>query len=159
MILCPHCNQQKIGSGRLPPDVVMILPCPLCHEYSVVFRNRAIPINKRILEKGTRKERIEHLANIIEMFLELVAPQWGESTPSPNPEGKFKSNDDLDLNETKEERRMFRKDYQYIEENYNNNFQAPSNPITEEDVKKFIEYDLKSLDDPDFFKKLFGNID
>ncbi len=158
MILCPHCNQQKIGSGRLPPDVVMILPCPSCHEYSVVFRNKAIPVNKRILEKGTRKERIEHLAEIIEMFLELASPQLNENHLPQCQEKDIDSQDDFDSQEKEEKRRLWSTHYRSIE-GHINGFQGPEKPITEDEVKQFIEKDLNSLDDPEIFKKYFGNID
>ncbi len=143
MIICPHCNQQKIGSGKLPPDVVMILPCPSCHEFSIVFRNRAIPINRRIIEKGTRKERIEHLASIVEMFLELAMPDLD------------KTNEQIETkNESIEEessRNIFKQNVSHQPFMKN---QPP--PISAEEVKTFIEKEINTIDDPEMFKKYFG---
>jgi len=142
MILCPHCNQQKIGSGRLPPDVVMILPCPNCHEFSIVFRNRAIPINRHIIEKGSRKERIEHLASIVEMFLELAMPELEQQ----------KSNDTLER-ELEEEQRKNLCQSQSEQPMLGNKI----SPISAEEVRIFIEKEINSIDDPEFFKKYFGD--
>ncbi len=143
MIICPHCNQQKIGSGKLPPDVVMILPCPSCHEFSIVFRNRAIPINRRIIEKGTRKERIEHLASIVEMFLDLAMPDLD------------KTNEQIETkNESIEEessRNIFKQNVSHQPFMKN---QPP--PISAEEVKTFIEKEINTIDDPEMFKKYFG---
>ncbi|MCX8065318.1 MAG: hypothetical protein N3G21_09130 [Candidatus Hydrogenedentes bacterium] len=158
MILCPHCNQQKIGSGRLPPDVVMILPCPSCHEYSVVFRNKAIPVNRKIIERGTRKEKIEHLANIIEMFLELALPKQNGETHSENIEENLDTLNEFDSRETEQKKRLLGGGLHSVKGNLPE-FQVPNNPITEEEVRQFIENDLKCLDDPEFFKKHFGRID
>lgn len=158
MILCPHCNQQKIGSGRLPPDVVMILPCPSCHEYSVVFRNKAIPVNRRIIEKGTRKEKIEHLATIIEMFLELALPQPNESHSNTELDEKIDSSSTFEPRETDQNKPLLGGGFHSVNGNIPE-IQGPIKPITEEEVRQFIENDLRYLDDPEFFKKHFGKID
>jgi hypothetical protein len=148
MIICPHCNQQKIGSGRLPADVVMILPCPLCHEFSIVFRNKAIPINRRIIEKGSRKERIEHLASIVEMFLELAMPELEQSN----------TNDSEQIISEKEG--IFEEESKRISprnsESKQISSESKSAPISAEEVKSFIEKEINSINDPEFFKKYFG---
>ncbi|MGC8739395.1 MAG: hypothetical protein ACP5UA_12235 [Candidatus Hydrogenedens sp.] len=138
MIICPHCNQQKIGSGKLPPDVVMILPCPSCHEFSIVFRNKAIPINRRIIEKGSRKERIEHLASIVEMFLDLAMPEINIDEKKESLEDENKEN----LFEPRSNQQSFVTN-------------SPS-PISAEEVKLFIEKEINSIDDPELFRKYFG---
>ncbi|HOV33163.1 MAG TPA: hypothetical protein PLX23_07360 [Candidatus Hydrogenedens sp.] len=147
MIICPHCNQQKIGSGKLPTDVVMILPCPLCHEFSIVFRNKAIPINRNIIEKGSRKERIEHLASIVEMFLELAMPELEQN-----------NNEDNERISGKEE--IFEEESGRISPlNIKNPQISPENkslPISADEVKSFIEKEINSINDPEFFKKYFG---
>ncbi len=145
MIICPHCNQQKIGSGKLPPDVVMILPCPSCHEFSIVFRNKAIPINRRIIEKGSRKERIEHLASIVEMFLDLAMPELERQNGEINLDEKQESSED----ENKKNLFKPRSGQQSFVTN------QPS-PISAEEVKLFIEKEINSIDDPELFKKYFG---
>ncbi len=145
MIICPHCNQQKIGSGKLPPDVVMILPCPSCHEFSIVFRNRAIPINRRIIEKGSRKERVEHLASIVEMFLDLAMPELEKQ----GNELDIHDKQEIGEEDTKRNLIKHRGNPQSIIRN------QPS-PISEEEVKIFIEKEINSIDDPELFKKYFG---
>lgn len=145
MIICPHCNQQKIGSGKLPPDVVMILPCPLCHEFSIVFRNKAIPINRRIIEKGSRKERVEHLASIVEMFLDLAMPEIERQSGELNIEEK------QDAIEDENKKNLFKP--RSSQQSFVTN--QPS-PISAEEVKIFIEKEINSIDDPELFKKYFG---
>jgi len=145
MIICPHCNQQKIGSGKLPPDVVMILPCPSCHEFSIVFRNKAIPINRRIIEKGSRKERIEHLASIVEMFLDLAMPEIERQSDEIN---KSKNQEAL---EEENQKNLFKS--KSSQQSFVTN---QSSPISAEEVKLFIEKEINSIDDPELFKKYFG---
>ncbi len=146
MIICPHCNQQKIGSGKLPPDVVMILPCPSCHEFSIVFRNRAIPINRRIIEKGSRKERVEHLASIVEMFLDLAMPELEKQDNESNmSDGKH------DILEEESNRNISK-----TKSNQHSLLGNQPSPISEDEVKIFIEKEINSIDDPEFFKKYFG---
>lgn len=145
MVICPHCNQQKIGSGKLPPDVVMILPCPSCHEFSIVFRNKAIPINRRIIEKGSRKERVEHLASIVEMFLDLAMPEIEQQNGEINRDAQQESIEE----ENKKNIFKPRSSQQSFVTN------QPS-PISAEEVKLFIEKEINSIDDPELFRKYFG---
>ncbi|HOK08602.1 MAG TPA: hypothetical protein PLT82_04430 [Candidatus Hydrogenedens sp.] len=146
MIICPHCNKQRIGSGKLPPDVVMILPCPACHEFSIVFRNRAIPINRHIIEKGSRKERIEHLASIVEMFLELAMPDIKHLD---------KEQSSHEFYEHEEEGKQIYPTTQKNQQHLVSGNQLQ--PISADDVKTFIEKEINSIDDPEFFKKYFGD--
>ncbi|HOQ32102.1 MAG TPA: hypothetical protein PLA12_06280 [Candidatus Hydrogenedens sp.] len=145
MIICPHCNQQKIGSGKLPPDVVMILPCPSCHEFSIVFRNKAIPINRRIIEKGSRKERIEHLASIVEMFLDLAMPEIERQSDEIN------KSENQEALEEENQKNLFKS--KSSQQSFVTN---QSSPISAEEVKLFIEKEINSIDDPELFKKYFG---
>jgi len=145
MIICPHCNQQKIGSGKLLPDVVMILPCPSCHEFSIVFRNKAIPINRRIIEKGSRKERIEHLASIVEMFLDLAMPEIERQSDEIN------KSENQEALEEENQKNLFKS--KSSQQSFVTN---QSSPISAEEVKLFIEKEINSIDDPELFKKYFG---
>src|SRR3990172_6135854 len=67
---CPHCGNPRIVTSKVPKDMVVVLPCPNCHELVVLFRSKVIGLNKRILENGTREERKAHIAEIITEFLD-----------------------------------------------------------------------------------------
>lgn len=138
MVVCPHCKSHRIITSRVPKDVVAVMPCPSCHELAVLFRNKIIPINRRILEEGTKEERSQHLAQVITEFLEagILPFQDGsagfESAIEVPPEGEEDASD-LDP------------ELQSME------------PISDKELEKFARVDLKCLDDAAYFRRHFGD--
>jgi len=133
-VVCPHCKTQRIATGRVPRDVVVVMPCPACHELSILFRNRVIPISRKIIEQGSRTERIEHLAHIIEAFLDAgILPLQEEGAGEAAPERE----------RPRRAHRVHREE------------EAPA-PISDEEFDQFVKIDLRELDDPEYFRKYFG---
>jgi len=120
----------------LPKEVIAVLACQHCEELSVLFRGRVIALNKRVLESGTLEERKEHLADVIAQFLEsgmldFQAPQDQESQQEeqapPRPAREsVKSAPHQDM------------------------------PISDQEMERFLTIDLKCLDNPAYFKRIFG---
>jgi len=135
-VRCPHCNEYGFPPGRLPKEVIAVLACQHCEELSVLFRGRVIALNKRVLESGTLEERKEHLADVIAQFLEsgmldFQAPQDQESQQEeqapPRPAREsVKSAPHQDM------------------------------PISDQEMERFLTIDLKCLDNPAYFKRIFG---
>ncbi|MCL4216324.1 MAG: hypothetical protein KJ052_04875 [Candidatus Hydrogenedentes bacterium] len=68
-ITCPHCAAH--GQVLLPPMGVMVVgPCPRCHELVAVFCGRALAINKEIMLEGAAQEKKRHLLEVLMTFLE-----------------------------------------------------------------------------------------
>lgn len=138
MVVCPHCKARRIITARVPKDVVAVMPCPSCHELAVLFRDKIIPINRHILEEGTKEERTQHLAQVITEFLEagILPFQEGDSGFTPREE------DGLEESESHPE----------LPEGLN-----AMDPISDKELEKFARVDLKCLDDAAYFKRHFGN--
>lgn len=137
MVICPHCKSHRIITSRVPKDVVAVMPCPNCHELAVLFREKIIPINRRILEEGSKEERTQHLAQVITEFLEagILPFQEGEGgfhSPADRDDGT----DDLDA----------------IPDDL-----SGMDPISDKEAEKFARVDLKCLDDAAYFKRHFGD--
>lgn len=130
MMYCPHCHQSTVPIPSLPGDVMAVLICQTCHEWSVLFRDQAIPLKRTILEAGSNEERQQHLAEVISHFLanglfsELMAQAHPQTATSTEPD---------------EEALL----------------PAPG-PITEEETRRFAAQEISLLDDPDAFKHIFG---
>lgn len=136
MVVCPHCKSNRIITSRVPKDVVAVMPCPNCHELAVLFRNKIIPINRRILEEGSREERTQHLAHVITEFLEAGI------LPFHDGDSDFDSDDDSGddpVERLEAERTVLGLD-----------------PISDKEAEKFTRVDLKCLDDSNYFKRHFG---
>ncbi len=139
---CPHCGEAGFLVGKLPKEVVAIMACQHCDEISVVFRKKIIPLNKNILESGTFEERKEHLAEVIAQFLEAGLFTFDASL-SPNEEGEY------ELPATQQPpRRRRRKPAKGSD--------AGGMPITDQEVDRFVRIDLKCIDNPTYFKRIFG---
>jgi len=132
MIICPHCRNHKIPTGKLPKDVVVVMPCPSCHELVLLFRNTAIPVNRTIIEQGTYEQRREHLADIVGACLEA---------------GQFTFGSEGEQAETGEALTL---------QNAEATAPSPRLPITQEEIEHFLTIELPQLDDPASFRKYFG---
>ena len=128
---CPHCKEYGFLVGKLPKEVVAVLACHHCEELSVLFRGKIIPLDKRILESGTFEERKMHLADVIAQFLE---------------------SGDLDFTPEAGRESRRRRPAQREEESK----EAPDAPISDQELDRFIQIDLKCLDNPTYFKRIFG---
>ena len=132
MISCPHCNAHRIVSRDMPKEVVIVVPCPSCQELTILFRGKAIPLDKKIIESGTFDERKEHFAGIIAEFLEA---------------GVFPMDIDIALNAgSDEDGAQLGEEGEMLEE---------FTPISDEEFQKFVRIDLKCLDNDAYFKRNF----
>lgn len=67
-VKCPHCGAR--GQVMLPtPGTMVVGPCPRCSELVVIFCETAFPLNKEIVLEGTREERIDHVMDVLNVFL------------------------------------------------------------------------------------------
>lgn len=131
-MICPHCQSKEFGFTKVPQGVVAVMPCPKCSELVVRFRSRVIALNKDVLYNGTKDERKMHLADVIAEFMEegifnidmLQSPQFG-------------------FDQTIE-------DADEIEETVG---ARDSKPISDDELQRFVEFDLDKLDNADYFRK------
>ena len=133
MIYCPHCKEHRIKTSKVPKDVVAVMPCPACNEWVVLFRERAIGVSRRIIEKGTREERRAHLADVVGEFLDAGMLSMKRA----------------DLDEPAEAMTEWDSDTLDPE--------SPDGPpISREEVDQFVRVELRHLDDAEYFHKHFG---
>ena len=131
MVVCPHCKSHRILAVRPPKDVVVVMPCPACHELVVVFRSKVIALNRRILEQGAREQVISHIADVIGEFLDAgVFPGLGV-TQASSAEGGTSQDEDGET-------------------------QLGFTPISREEMERFVKIELKCIDNPSYFKRHFG---
>ena len=132
--MCPHCNSGELAVAKMHRDVVVVMPCPQCSGLVVMFRRKALALDRAILERGTKQERKMHIAGIIAEFLEpgllRFATASGELEPAPG---------GSDASAEAESAASA----------------APS-PISDEEMREFTRVDLRRLDDRDYFKRYFG---
>jgi hypothetical protein len=138
---CPHCDKPRIPLRRAPKGVVVVLTCPSCRGLVVLFQKKAIAVNRPILEKGTFEERKEHIAEIITEFLDpdMFSEATLEALSQGGPPFLMGSGGEFEDDESE------------IDAD-----DEASPPISEKEVRQFIELDLTRIDEDAYFRKHFG---
>jgi len=114
---------------------VIILPCPVCHELVILFQGKAVALSRTIIERGSRAERVGHLAEIINRFIEAGVFPTGHLEALQDAADTFAIAGEEDAPE---------------------DAASPGVPITEDEVERFVKVDLRHLDNADYFRKHFG---
>ncbi len=130
--MCPHCNSGRLAGAPVPKDVVVVMPCPACSGLVVMFRRKALALDRGILERGSSQERKMHIAGIIAEFLEPGLLKFANAT------GDFEPESGASIAPAKAE-------------------QAPGRPpISDDEAREFARVSLRRIDDREYFKRHFG---
>ena len=138
LVLCPHCKAHRIAASKVPKEVVVVMPCPKCRELVILFRQKAIALDRNVIENGSAEERKAHLADVISEFIEPGMFDMQALDPdvaSTLQEGAEAQLDGLDLDSGGE---------------------RADQPISQVEMDRFVKIDLKRIDDPAYFRKHFG---
>ena len=136
-VQCPHCGAR--GQIMIPPvGSIIIGPCPQCEELVVVFCGHVLPLDKQLMESGTVDDRRDHLLTALTGFLHERVHR-------------------LLLGETLAEGEL-------VEEGFIGPIDDPTepssesaeqSPITETEMERFTDVDLKLLDNTAYFRSVF----
>ena len=144
--VCPHCGKQRLATARVPKDVVVVLPCPSCHEWVVMFRGKAIALSREIIVNGSFEEKKDHIAEIIAEFLEPGM------FPSSVQELEDFANGFAQQQEEGEDEAGEEPDEQEAEGD-----EPAEHPISQRELDDFVRVELDLIDDPSYFRRHFGN--
>jgi len=125
-VQCPHCGAR--GQIMVPPvGAIIIGPCPQCSELVVVFCGHVLALDKEIMENSSTENRREHLLSILTGFLQdRIAKLLSDDEGNPV-------------------------DTSGVEENQ----AAEVSPISQMELERFTDVDLKLLDNKAYFKSVF----
>lgn len=135
-VQCPHCGAR--GQIMVPPiGAIIIGPCPQCSELVVIFCGHVLALDKDIMESGTTDDRREHLMLVLTEFLQdRIAKLLSDDVELL--EGEIdETNEEIepDPSEPKDQ----------------------SKPISQLELKRFRDIDLRLLDNKAYFKSVFGS--
>lgn len=126
---CPHCGAR--GRLVLPNQgAVLIGPCPRCQEMVAVFCGVGLPLDKEIMVQGNLTEKHTHLMDVLTSFLDHAISETlaqHEEQSQQSAESPEASADAVD---------------EPVE-------------ISQEELEKFREVNLRKLDDKDYFNTIF----
>lgn len=141
-LMCPHCQGHHLPASELPREVVIVVPCPGCNELAVLFREMVVPVDKALLQSGTRRQRILHIAEIITEFI--------DSGVLPEAEAVLLSEDLPFLSEQEHcEEHEDEAEPSYCGE-------GGSNLISDAEFEQFQKVELRAIDNAASFRQIFG---
>lgn len=137
---CPHCGAK--GQIMIPPvGAIIIGPCPQCQELVVVFCGQVLALEKEIMSEGSLEERHGHLMEVLTRFLnDRLTKLLGHDSDSDVSVIDEDGDADGDVAEGVVSRDSNR---------------SKSSPITQGELKRFAQVDLKLLDNSAYFKSVF----
>lgn len=146
-VKCPHCGAE--GQILLPPlGAIIIGPCPECQGMVVVFCGRVFPLDKELMLHGSIEEKRDHIIQLLGGFVreridrmfagqrrsesEVMADRLGDDAAAQEGAELPDESDGITL--------------------FGN---APSGPISQEELDSFISVDLKLIDNREYFRAVF----
>jgi len=144
--VCPHCGKQRLATARVPKDVVVVLPCPSCYEWVVMFQGKAIGLSREIIVNGTFEEKKEHIAEIITEFLDpsMFPSSVQDLEDLANGFGQQQEEGEEDAGEESREQDSGQE-------------HPAEHPISQRELEDFVKVELDLIDDPSYFRRHFGN--
>jgi len=150
-VQCPHCGAQ--GQIMVPPvGAVIIGPCPECKELVVVFCGQVLALDKATMESGSIEERREHLLGVLHEFLEeRIVKILDEDSLTASIEDDDEAYDQLEYSEAFTETPEHE-----MGEAEEDTAKESSAPISQVEMERFMDVDLKLLDNKAYFRSVFG---
>jgi len=138
-VQCPHCGVR--GQLMLPPVGALIVgPCPECDGLVVVFGGRVLPLDKDIMLNASFEEKRQHLMAVLTDFLEDRVVQLLNQVPDAGeaPDAVAEIEGD-GLAQADDESPAGGRD-----------------AISASEKEAFVQIDLDLIDNPDYFRAIFG---
>ncbi len=128
-----------------PVGAIIIGPCPQCSELVVVFCGHVLALDKETMENGSTENRREHLLGVLTDFLQDRISRL--------------LSDDVELLEGEPGEEPAEADDAYGSGNlsFDENRQAEKSPISQTELERFTDVDLKLLDNKAYFKSVFDS--
>ncbi len=158
---CPHCKTR--GQILVPPvGSIIIGPCPQCSELVVIFCGQVLALDKDVMQSEDIESRRTHLLTVLNEFLQeristLMTEDFVLETESLSDAGET---EDLDFTALKNELSGLTEELslENVSMSYSN---VPENQgaetISQTEVDRFTDIDLKLLDNKAYFKSVFGS--
>ncbi len=126
-----------------PVGAIIIGPCPQCTELVVVFCGHVLALDNETMENGSTDDRREHILGVLMEFLQDRISRL--------------LSDDVELLEGERGEEVAETDDAYASGNpsFDENRQAGKSPISQTELERFTDVDLKLLDNRAYFKSVF----
>ncbi len=133
---CPHCGIE--GQLMLPDSSSLIVgPCPECKQLVVIFGGKALALNTSFMAKASQEEAYKHINDVLSAYVRERIDHLFSMASSFNSAPSLSQRAGNGRNDTASAR--------------------PALPhITSHEMDTFIAEELRLLDDPHYFRSIFG---
>lgn len=157
-VRCPHCG----AKGQImvpPPGAIIVAPCPECQELVVVFCGQVLALKKEMMVNSSIREKREHLLSVLTDFLrqrvvDIITDdaRGGEVSPGmTRPKASPKTSPQAAPMAATPKAGLSEKNRgHYVRRG------IKAAPISPEEIERFRKDDLRLMDNPDYFKAIFG---
>jgi hypothetical protein len=151
-VKCPHCGAQ--GQIMLPPlGSIIVGPCPECHEMVVVFCGKVMALDKNIMSHGSTEEKQEHLLEVLGVFLQERIERLFSAEAAHPARAEAEGHGEA---EEAEEHHHESGAEQDAGSAIRPRVRGPIlEPITPEEIRAFVNVDLRMLDNREYFRAIF----
>lgn len=135
-VKCPHCGVE--GQLIVPEtDLIIVGPCPECNNTVVIFAGRALPLDTALMSQATKEEAYAHLYKTLKKFVrERLDQLFNAPVAGAN-----------DAQEAAAESG---------EKHTDQGGQHQEMSISPQEMHEFISRELHLIDNPSYFKSIFG---
>lgn len=146
---CPHCKAR--GQIMVPPvGSIIIGPCPQCEDLVVIFCGQVLALDKVLMQEESIETRREHLLSVLNTFLQDRISTLMNEDFNLNTHSLSEVVDEAELDEVEMVEDDAAVDFTALSE------AEQSQTITQSEVDRFTDVDLKLLDNKAYFKSVFG---
>ncbi|MFP4501233.1 MAG: hypothetical protein ACLFTT_09575 [Candidatus Hydrogenedentota bacterium] len=148
-VTCPHCGTK--GQVIMPPaGAIIVGPCPQCEDMVVLFCERVLPLDSKIILQKSSEEKRQHLLDVLTGFLqERLQQLFDGATPPGHIQGVH--DEPIPHKQTPAEKKAIQEEVPETAEET-----AEEWHISMEEIEKFTQMDLPLLDNKDYFHAIFG---
>ena len=136
----------------LPPlGSIIVGPCPECKGMVVVFCGRVLALDKDVMVDGTREEKQKHLLEVLGVFLNQRVEKLFDEQEQDGGADIVNNEMHPEHNENEEPQPQPEPQHEHP--------RAPGKAevhISEQEFDNFCRVDLEMIDNPDYFKAIFG---
>jgi len=151
-VKCPHCGAQ--GQITLPPlGSIIVGPCPQCEGMVAVFCGKVLALDNATMHEGTADEKRDHLTEVLCSFIADRVEQLFENSDVAQ---QFEALNHTQHHDEEPEETPSETDGHPHQESEQSKAPNKGAGISAEELDAFVNGALQMIDNPDYFKSVFG---
>ena len=138
----------------MPPMGALIVgPCPECEEPILFFMGVCLPLDKEIIETGSPRRQRNH---VLEVLIEFLGDKLDDMFGCNDEDDDEEDDDGCPCDQPCQHCPYGRPEEPKPQQANQPRKKRPEGKITDAECNQFLKQDLANLDDPSYFRAVFG---